>query len=259
MPDPGRNGDRTEFNVVGKTGLHSRFTPHIYSGRAKYDTDVILPNQLIAKVLRSPYARAKIKSIDTSKAEALPGVVDILTWEDPDVKALGTMYWGFEAILDNQARREDDEVGVVVAAETEELCDEALKLIADTIEWEVQPHFIDPADAGEPGAPLIMPERNPESNVFLEKEVEEGDVVAGFAEADHIVEYDIKFNQMYNYLTPPTTITSYWEQLDSSDMGEDLFMTGCDMRRTVPEGTRIVFGLPQYKMHFLNTVGISCY
>jgi len=196
MADPGRNGDRTEFKVVGRTDVGCIATPYRCKGITKYCTDIIFPNQLFGKILRSPYAHATIKSMDTSKAEALPGVKAVVRWDDPEIQAMGP-YTFTKTYLTSQAVREDDDIGVVVCAETEELCDEALKLI--DIEWEVLPHVIDPVEADKPGAPLARPDLNPDSNLWREYIEEKGDIVAGFAEASHIVEYDITFNQMNNY------------------------------------------------------------
>ncbi len=56
------------------------------SGKAVYTRDIYLPGMLYAKIFTSPYAHARIKSIDTSRAEALPGVRDILKYDDPDIR-----------------------------------------------------------------------------------------------------------------------------------------------------------------------------
>ena len=150
----GANGQRTEFKVVGKPNLPGKLSYNIATGKAKYGSDATAPNMLHAKFLRSPYAHAIVKSVDISKAKALPGVVDILTWEDPDLThfmidgPLGSQ-GGF--MLDNIADQEDAEVAVVVVAESEDLCDEALRLVK--VEWEVKAPILDPRDGIKPGAP----------------------------------------------------------------------------------------------------------
>jgi CO/xanthine dehydrogenase Mo-binding subunit len=90
----GSNGERTVFNVVGKPNIPGRLSYVIATGKAKFGSDATVPNMLFAKFLRSPYGHAKIKSLDISKAKALPGVVDIVTWEDPDIRALPACYGG---------------------------------------------------------------------------------------------------------------------------------------------------------------------
>jgi len=266
MADPGRNGDRTDFKVVGRASLPSRESRHICSGRAKFDQDIIFPNQLFGKIMRSPYAHARIKSMDISKAKALPGVVDIITWEDPEIQSWGpidyskSLSWVAtyenENALDNEVYKEGEVIGAVVCAETEEICDEAMKLI--DIEWDVLPHVVDCAEADDPGAPLARPDLNPESNLWKEQIYEYGDIVAGFAEADHVVEFDFTFPQMDNY-KPLMSITSYWEQSTARDEGESLYMTGWDMRRFVPDAPKTAFKLTYDKVRGLNKYSYSTY
>lgn len=184
-------------------------------GKAEYADDLTLKNRfpglLYARVLRSPHAHARIKKIDVSRAEQLPGVATVMTWQDPefasfrptnagwtdgvDTVSYDRMMWPKfrdRRVLGDCAHWVTDEVGAVVAAESEEIADEAIRLI--NVEWEVLPFVLDPLEAMKPGAPLIHPEitRNnilpPEpvggEDVFLNK----GDVEAGFAGADVIIE-----------------------------------------------------------------------
>src|SRR5512139_2679611 len=106
------------------------------SGKAAYTRDICLPGMLYAKILTSPYAHAKIKTIDTSKAEALPGVRDILKYSDPDVaNDSGQGLWyevsGMCNILSLPATADfyNRPMGVAVVADSEEICDRALRLI----------------------------------------------------------------------------------------------------------------------------------
>ena len=101
----GYDGQRTEFKVVGKPNLPGKLSYNLAVGKAKFGADATAPDMLHAQFLRSPYAYAVIKSMDISKAKALPGVVDILTWEDPDIKALAVGGYGGAPtpILDNLA------------------------------------------------------------------------------------------------------------------------------------------------------------
>ena len=81
----GSNGQRTEFKAVGRANVPGKLSYSIATGRAKFGYDFVVPNMLHAKFLRSPYGRVKVKSMDISKAMALDGVVDIVTWDDPEV------------------------------------------------------------------------------------------------------------------------------------------------------------------------------
>lgn len=186
-------------------------------GRAMYADDLAseraFPGLLYAKALRCPYPRARIKSIDITKAEQLLGVVAILTYQDPEVRSLkmtnagwtdgvGTVsyerMWWYKfrdrQVLGDYGAWAGDELGVVVAAESEQIAEQALRLVQ--VEWEVLPFVIDYEDAMQPGAPIIHPAITP-TNVLPEDTfggpdvfVERGDVEAAFAEADAIVEVD---------------------------------------------------------------------
>src|SRR4030065_235968 len=133
------------------------------SGKATYTRDIYLPGMLYAKILTSPYAHAKIIKIDTSKAEALPGVRDILKYDDPDIKYdSGTGNWyevsGMCNILSLPETSDfyNHPMGVAVVADSEEICDRALRLME--IQWEEQPFILDMEESLKPDAPRIMPE-----------------------------------------------------------------------------------------------------
>ena len=99
---------------------------NIVTGRAQYVDDVYLPNMLIGRVLRSPLPHANIKSIDVSKAAALPGVHAVLTYKDVTDAA-----WGIPVhmkLLDKKVRFVGDAVALV-AADTAQIADEAVELI----------------------------------------------------------------------------------------------------------------------------------
>jgi hypothetical protein len=149
------------------------------SGKAVYADDLSIksrfPGLLYAKVLRSPHAHARIKSLDASAARDLPGVVGLLTCHDPDLASMKPanagwtdgvdtvsyrkMMWGAfrdRRVLGDYACWVGDEVGVAVAAESELIAEEALRLVK--VEWEVLPFVLDPYEAMKPGAPLVHPE-----------------------------------------------------------------------------------------------------
>ena len=84
----GSNGQRTEFKAVGRANVPGRLSYTIATGRAKFGNDAVLPDMLHAKFLRSPYGRTRIKSMNINKAKALEGVVDIVTWDDPEVLSI---------------------------------------------------------------------------------------------------------------------------------------------------------------------------
>ena len=133
--------------------------------------------------------------MDTSKAEAYPGVRAVLRYDDPELPA-EAMVGGHEpsmvAPLSGIAHFQGEEVGAFVVADSEEIADAALKLI--TVEWEVRPFVLEPEEAVKPDAPLASPEAGSPTNIeepstYIEQW---GDVEKGFAEADKIVEFDFK-------------------------------------------------------------------
>jgi len=81
----GVNGERKDFRVVGKPNLPGVLSWAQATGVAKFGIDYVVPNMLEARFLRSPYPNARVKSVDATKARAIPGVVDVVTWEDPDM------------------------------------------------------------------------------------------------------------------------------------------------------------------------------
>lgn len=186
-----------EFSVLGKS-LPRKDALEKVTGEVKFVADMQLPRMLHAKFLRSPYVHAMITKIDTSRAEALLGVKCVLTHENtPKVHPLGK----FEFLLDYRVHHAGEEVAAV-AAETEDIAEEALKLI--DVEYEVEPAIIDAEEAMKPGAPLVHKEYG--TNMYYGTEhghsaspsprwrkdgwlpLEVGDVDKGFAEADAIIE-----------------------------------------------------------------------
>jgi CO/xanthine dehydrogenase Mo-binding subunit len=172
------------------------------SGQAIFTRDVYLPGMLYAKILLSPYAHARIKSVDTRKAAALIGVRDILRYDDPDIEADNENGPYFEVssnynilTLPRTSDFYQHPMGIIVVADSEEICDRALRLLK--IEWEEQPFILDMEESLEPTAHKIMPEvkrNNPlakEPNTVLTDRKEFGNVEKGFAEADKVIEYTI--------------------------------------------------------------------
>jgi CO/xanthine dehydrogenase Mo-binding subunit len=210
----GNNEQRTEFKAVGRANVPGRLSYTIATGGAKFGADVVVPNMLHAKFLRSPHGRAKIKSMDISKAKALEGVVDIVTWDDPEVKSMNGALTNPEVkpmtgirglLIPNEAETEDEEIGAVVVAETEEICDQALKLIK--VEWDVLPSLVNALDGLKRGAPVIR--HDPKG---LASNYAQGDIEGGFKEADHIVEFDWAHSRMASHIPNPNGSVSWWAQ-----------------------------------------------
>src|SRR5512146_130811 len=173
------------------------------SGKAAYTRDIYLPGMLYAKILTSPYAHAKITKIDTSQAEALPGIRDVLKYNDPDIQYdSGTGAWyevsGMCNLLTLPGTSDfyNHPMGVAVVADSEEICDRALRQVE--IEWEERPFILDMEASAKPDSVKIMPEvkrineKAKEPNTIIAEDVTYGDMERGFAEADKVIEYKIR-------------------------------------------------------------------
>ena len=195
-------------------------------GKPAYTADVSIKNLLIAKVLHSPYAHAKITNIDVSKAQALSGVAAVLTWKDiprviystagqsdPIPGPLDTFS------LDNKVRFVGDRIAFV-AAETEEIANQALKLIE--VDYEPLPVLLDPVLAMSQDAPKLhdeaeyvnFGESNPLKNLAAEIRIDIGNVEQGFAEADQIIEANYEVSKVQQVSIEPHVTITYWDEDD---------------------------------------------
>jgi xanthine dehydrogenase YagR molybdenum-binding subunit len=170
-------GPQTDFFVVGQP--HPRLEGREkVTGRARYASDVRLPGQLSARVLRSPYPHARIRRIDVSKAEQAPGVHAAICAEN-----VPRIPWYEEGVLfETRVRFVGDEVAAV-AAESEELAEDALRLIE--VDYEPLSFVTTMDEALGPGAP----ELHEGGNVAGEPEsYQRGDPDAGLREADVVID-----------------------------------------------------------------------
>ena len=198
------------------------------TGRARFGADVHLPNMLVGKVLRSPHAHARIGSIDTSAALALPGVKAVITCDDFDdlpseFVPAGEMLVNYRDVVRNVMAREralfEGHPVAAVAAVSEKTAREALDLIE--VDYEILPHVLDVVEAMAPDAPLlhedmftagVEPAPSTPSNVAKVVEFGRGDVEKGFAEADLIVEREFRTQPVHQgYIEPHSCIASYSE------------------------------------------------
>ncbi len=172
--------ERPDLKVIGKPIARFDALDKV-TGTQKYLPDTEFQGCLYGKILRSPYPFAKIKSIDKSAAEALPGVRKVMTYED-------TADYSFQDdkffLAKDYVRFAGDEVAAV-AADTELIATRALDLIK--VEYEPLEGIYDPEEALKEGATLVHPEGT--SNVAFEFPQGFGDVDKAFAECDYIMEH----------------------------------------------------------------------
>lgn len=189
------------------------------SGTAIYTYDRLLPHMAHARTLRSPYPNAKIKKINTKKAEALPGVLAVITSENTQTIP---WFYGTTALFDKHLRFVGDEVACV-AAVSERVANQALKLIE--VEYEQLPFEVDPEKAMKPEAVKI----HDWGNIVRQKPFTDirGDVEKGFAEADVIVEETYETQVLVHNPTEYHCSAVNWD-------GDDL---------TIWDSTQYVFGV----------------
>ena len=176
-------------------------------GEAYYPGDFSAPDQLWMKILFAERPHARILRLDTTKAEALPGVVAVFTAKDVPVNEYGLQVPdqpvlcgpGSDKPGADVVRFVGDQIALVVA-ESEEIASKACELIE--VDFEDLPVVTDPRQAMQPDAVLIHPERG-ESNICVHYKIRKGDVETGFKQADVIIEgeYQLPF-QEHAYLQP---------------------------------------------------------
>lgn len=175
----------SEYAIIGKR-LPKIDSIEKVTGEAKFCNDLVFPNMLFGKILRSPYPHAEIISIDTTKAKTLSGVEAVITAEDtPKIKYvhLGGIHEDKFPLADKRVRYIGDEVAAV-AAVNEEVAKKAIKLIR--IKYKILPTVFNPEDAIKPGAPLIHDDKP--NNIAAQNIKEFGNVEEAFQQSDFIFE-----------------------------------------------------------------------
>jgi len=190
----------------------------LVTGKPAFTDDIQIDGQLFAALLTSPHAHAIIKDIDVSKAKALPGVVEVLTFKNvPRIKyATGGQSYPQplpydQVVFDNKVRHVGDRVAVV-AAESREIAEKALQLI--DVSYEVLPFVLDAEEAMKDGAPVIHDENDTEGifnakhNIVYHIEAEVGDPDQAFKDSDNIIEGEFRTpKQQHAQMEPHICIT----------------------------------------------------
>ncbi|MGH7812785.1 MAG: xanthine dehydrogenase family protein molybdopterin-binding subunit [Candidatus Binataceae bacterium] len=210
------------FKVIGTRPIRPDGVDKV-TGRARFGADYAFPGMLHGKVLRSPHAHAIIKSIEFDKALKLPGVKAIVTSADlPEAESkseqAGEMMVNPRHLSMNVLARGkvlyDGHAIAAVVATSPHIAEEALRLIE--VEYEVLPPVMTVDDAMKPGAPIILPDlRNKEeggkpTNVARHYQFKRGDLEAGFAAADFIVEREFTTAMVHQgYIEPHNAVGIY--------------------------------------------------
>ncbi len=226
----------TDFSIIGKPTAMVDAAGKT-TGGGKYADDLSVPGMLIGKILHSPYPHARIKGIDTSRAEKLDGVVAVAIGKDAP-NPFGILPVGHDehALALDKVRYVGDNVACVVAV-SEAIAEKALELI--DVEYELLPAYFDPEESMKAESDLIH-DHKPHN---IEKDYHHvfGDPEKGFAEADHIAEARFIANEVtHAAMEPHCTLASF--ELDPH--------TGKLGRLTVQSSTQV----PYYLQHKLSLV-----
>ena len=210
----------TEFKVVGTRPIRHDGTDKV-TGRAKYGADFDAAGMLHGKMLRSPHAHARIKSIDVSKAQALPGVKAVITGQDMPVAHMKDPSRSTRFASDNILARDKvlykGHAVAAVAASSPHIAETAVELI--DVQYEVLPPVMDVRAAMEDGSPLLHDDQtttdlgertDKHSNVATHFLYEQGDLEKGFAEADVIVEHEYTNATVHQGYIEPQNGAALW-------------------------------------------------
>ena len=227
-----------EYNVIGSRPVRHDGAEKV-TGRARYGADINLPGLLYAKVLRSPHSHARIKSVDTSKAEALPGVRAVVTAADlPQPRGrlsdqgegamVNPRFLSNNCLAGDKALYRGHAVAAV-AATSVHIAEQALELIE--VDYEVLPGVTDILDAMKPDAPVLLErlfnatdanvrpgglkdddDSATSTNVANHFVFEMGDIEQGFKEADVVIEREYRTQSVHQGYIEPHTSTADWSE-----------------------------------------------
>lgn len=187
---------RNDLKHIGKNMLRVE-DPRLLTGKGRYVDDIVLPNMAHAAVLRSPYAHAKIQSIDTSKAERMPGVVIVMTGRDVaevtgPLPTFSSPPVTQRCVALERVRHVGETVAVVVA-EDRYIAEDALERIE--VVYEELPAVVDAKSAiSSRGDSVLHPELG-DTNVAIDKIYSYGPVDEDFARADRVVQRRIRWGR----------------------------------------------------------------
>jgi 4-hydroxybenzoyl-CoA reductase subunit alpha len=226
----------SDFSIIGKPTAMVDAAEKT-TGVGKYTDDLSLPGMMIGKILHSPYPHARIKKIDSSRAEKLDGVVAVVVGKDAP-KTFGILPVGHDEypLALDKVRYVGDNVACVVAI-SEAIAEKAFELI--DVDYEVLPAYFDPEESMKATAELIHD--NKPNNIEKDYHHVFGDPDRGFSEADQIAEARFLANEVtHAAMEPHSTLASF--EIDPH--------TGKPGRLTVWSSTQV----PYYLQHKLSLV-----
>lgn len=207
---------KAQYDYLGKSFPRKGGVERV-TGKCVYGVDLALPEAARGGVLRSPYAHARIKSIDTSEAEALPGVYAVVTAKDAPNVMYGRTHVDRYMLARERVRYIGDPVAAV-AADSEATLKKALRMIK--VDYEPLPVVLDGEEAMKPDAPTLheemplpanLPKEFNVKNVFAYIPVHLGDPDKAMAEADCVVEERYETAMVHPQFLEPRTVAARLE------------------------------------------------
>ncbi len=220
--------------------------PQLVTGRTPFIDNLTEPGLLHCAFLRSPYAHARIKSIDTSEAEKLPGVVAIVTGED--AKAMTNPIpsvpegWGGYCLATDKVRFVGEPVAAV-AADNRYVAEDAVERI--NVEYEPLETVVDAHRALDEDAPLLFEEHG--SNLILAKDFRWGEVERAFAEADHVFTERLRWHRLGANPMETFGVISKWDPIEESLT----CWAAVQSQSHAAMGVATVLGIPSHKMRMI--------
>ena len=216
----------SQYNVIGTRPIRHDGVDKV-TGAAQYGADLQLPGMLYGRVLRSPHAHARIVSIDTSKAKALEGVKSVITNADfprasDDVIDTGEgsaqLNWLLDNVIASDKALYKGHAIAAVAAVDHHIAEDAIELIE--VEYELLPPVLDVRDAMLDTAPKLHDglktgemdgsKSDSDSNTASHLRFAKGDMEAGFADADVVIEREFVTSMAHQGYIEPHNGTAYW-------------------------------------------------
>ena len=174
-------------------------------GQTQYIDDMTFPHMIFAKILRSEHAHAKILSIDTSEAEAMPGVLATLTGAEIPVNSFGPTLQD-QPVLANEIVRHAGDGVAAVAALTEQQASDALAKIK--VKYKPLPAVFDPLEAIKDDAPKV---HAPRSNIYASKTIKKGDVEKALKKSDQVFHKQFKTQMVEHVPLEPHSSVAMWD------------------------------------------------
>ncbi len=230
------------------------------TGKGRYTDDIVLPGMTYAAMVRSPYAHAKINSVDTSAAREYPGVVAVFTGEDIAKAGINGVPCGWQVnfrngdtmkepphplLVADKVRYVGDAVAVVIA-ESREAAKDAAELVE--VDYQELPAVVDAKKAVEPGAPLVH--EDVPNNLCFDWEIgDKAKTDAAMARAHHITTLEFVNQRLApNAIEPRSAIGHY----DAANDKYTLYTSSQNPHLIRLLMSAFVLGIPEHKVHVIS-------